>query len=157
MSNDATFKPHINQVILSSRHQSSWILLVFQNRSPLLMVRLWKSMVLPTMEYCSQLWSPYKQSEISSLEATQWSYLRKIDGTHGKNYWETLKWLNMYSLQQRRERYQLIYTWKIIESFVPDFGGTYKAINYYISPRRGRLCKLPSVIPQIPYLIRTKM
>lgn len=103
------------------------------------------------------IWSPYKQSEISALESIQWSFIRKISGSYPKDYWETLKWLNLYSLQRRRERYQIIYVWKIIVKLVPDFESDQKAIEHYVSPRRGRLCKLPSVLTKIPKSSQTKM
>ena len=45
-----------------------WILRTFENRSELLMLRLFKSIVLSRIDYASQLWSPYKKSYICALE-----------------------------------------------------------------------------------------
>lgn len=51
------------------------------------------------------------------------------------NYWERLKELKLYSLQRRRERYLVIYVWKILEGLVPNVG-----LIPNNHPRRGRLC-----------------
>ena len=158
ISNNATFEDHINKVSSAARHQASWVLRVFKSRSPELMLKLWKTTALPILEYCSQLWSPYKKSQISSIESIQWSFLRKIKGIQNKDYLQSLKSLNLYSLQRRRERYQIIYIWKILEGLVPDFGEKNQAaIKSYYSPRRGRLCILPSVLTTIPKSLQTKM
>jgi hypothetical protein len=45
----------------------------------------------------------------------------------------------MYSLERRRERYLIIYIWKILESKVPNF--SLNPIDVYWSDRQGRLCK----------------
>ena len=66
----------------------------------------------------------------------QRSFLRKITGT-SNNYWEHLKHLKVYSLQRRRERYQIIYMWKILENLVPNINSSIKSKEH---PRLGRLC-----------------
>ena len=40
------------------------------------------------------------------------------------SYWEQLEQLRMYSLERRRERYQIIYTWRILEGLVPNLEST---------------------------------
>ena len=49
----------------------------------------------------------------------------------------------MYCLERRRERYRILYTWYILEGFVPnfDFEGTQGGIYYYENQRLGRMCK----------------
>ena len=44
----------------------------------------------------------------------------------------------MYSIHRRRERYLIIYTWKILENMVPNVGMQCRA-----HPRLGRLCGVP--------------
>ena len=43
---------------------------------------------------------------------------------HGRNYWERLHELKLYSLQSHRERYIIIYIWKITQHMVPNIDGT---------------------------------
>ena len=57
-------------------------------------------------------------------------------------YSERLVSLKLYSLQRRRERYCIIYVWKIIEGLVPNFS---KPIVCFYSERRGRSCIISHV------------
>lgn len=45
------------------------------------------------------------------------------------HYWDRLVRLRLFSLQRRRERYIIIYIWKIIHGLVPDVGLTYLPTN----------------------------
>ena len=85
------------------------------------MLTLWKALVLPHFDYCSQLWSPSSILHIQELESIQRSFLKKIKGLSSMNYWKQLKSINMYSLQRRREQYRIIYVWSILEGIVPNF------------------------------------
>ena len=78
---------------------------------------------------------------IQTIEDVQKAFTRKIKNLHNQNYWERLKSLKMYSLQRRRERYVIIYTWCIIENLVPNVG----TISSYRKPRQGRKCNIPLV------------
>ena len=99
---------------------TSWILRTFKTRDSLPMLTLWKSLVIPILEYCSVLWSPSTVGNIQRLEMLQWSFIRKIVDRKNRNYWDLLKFFNLYSLQRRRERYMIIYLWKIIEKKVKN-------------------------------------
>ena len=84
---------------------------------------------------------PHKVNLIQLIEDVQKSFTRKVKDLQTLNYWERLKKLKMYSLQRRRERYIIIYTWKIIENLVPNVGN----IMSYRNPRQGRKCNIPLV------------
>ena len=120
MSSSADFKDHISALISTVRDLSSWILRSFNSRSPVLMLQLWKSLVIPRLDYCSQLWSPNQVGLIQQLEELQRVFIKRIYGFRDKPYHEALDELGLYSLQRRRERYQVIYLWCILESKVPN-------------------------------------
>jgi len=94
------------------------------------------------------LWSPSSAGQIQSLDAVQWSFLRKIRGTKDDDYWTCLKKMKVYSLQRRRERYRIIYTWKILENLVPNPNGQIKCSTHL---RLGRLCTLPKPLRSKKY------
>ena len=146
MSNTASFEFHISTIITRAKEIISWILRTFKSREKTGMMTLWKSLVLPRLDYCSQLWNPSKPGLIQHLEALQKSYVQKISGLRNSNYWDTLQELKLYSLQRRRERYQIIYLWSIIEQKVPNFlcngNPTFRVIP---NPRQGRKCFVQSV------------
>ena len=97
--------------------------------------------MLPTVEYCSVLWSPTKIYDIQRLEQLQWSFLKKIKGNQNLNYWQCLSNYRMFSLQRRRERYMIIYVWKIIEHHVPNINNL---ITVTQNARLGRKCVICS-------------
>ena len=139
MSSNNSFSAHIDNVIEKGKQLSSWIFRSFISRGQHEMLTLWKSLVLPKIEYCSVLWSPHKISEIQDLEHLQWSFIRRINGTAKLNYWQCLKKFKLYSLQRRRERYMIIYIWKIIECLVPNINNS---ISVVLNDRLGRKCKI---------------
>ena len=120
MSNDCMFDDHICQVTKKCSQLCGWILRTFENRSELLMLTLFKSIVLSRIDYASQLWSPYKKSYICVLEKIQRSFTKYIAGYQNLPYSERLKSLRLYSLQRRRDRYLVIYMWKIAEGLAPN-------------------------------------
>ncbi len=136
MSSDATFTHHYSKIVETARRMSGWVLRTFQTREEKCMLTLWKSLILPKLEYCCQLWSPHKIQDITALEAVQRTFTSRIHGAQHLNYWERLQHLQLYSLQRRRERYIVIYVWKILEGLAPNDGGL--QVNNH--PRRGRLC-----------------
>ena len=105
MSADGTFKQHISNMCLSARNMCSWILRTFESRSPDLMLTVWKSLVLPILDYCSQLWSPSKVGEIQQIEDIRRAFTRKIRSStsnNKKDYWQRLESYHLYSLERRR-------------------------------------------------------
>ncbi len=78
MSSSGSFSEHINTVCQKARDMCSWILRTFKSRSPAVMMTLWKSLVIPIMDYCSQLWSPIQAGQIQQLEEIQQQFTRKI-------------------------------------------------------------------------------
>ena len=154
MSKDATFKKHIQNVIDSTNNQCSWILRTFRTRHAQAMLTLWKSLVLCKLDYCSQLWCPSEKGDIQSLEMVLRSFLRKLQGQRNLSYWDQLHHLRLYSLERRRERYLIIYVWRILEAQVPNPSGKY-AITANTHPRRGRECIIPQVSNTAPRRIQT--
>ena len=144
MDNDCAFSSHIDKVVDKMREMSGWILRTFKLRSPTLMLTLWKALVIPHHDYCSQLWSPLSVKDRQKLEMVQRSFVKKIDGMYSLTYWEQLKKLGLYSLERRRERYRVIYLWKIIEGIVPNTSPT-DGITTQEHIRFGRLCHVPFV------------
>jgi len=148
MSATADFKEHINKLTDTVRDLSSWILRSFKSRSKVLMLQLWKSLVIPRLDYCSQLWNPHYAYLIQQLEELQKSFIRRIYGFRDKNYWAALQELGLYSLQRRRERYQAIYLWNILESKVPNICHSDNELikeQSSINSRRGRTIHVPTL------------
>ena len=141
MSDDAKFNQHILTIVEKVQILIGWILRTFSSREHDVMLTLWKSLVIPHIDNCSQLWSPNEVNLVQQIEDLQKSFTRRIKNLHNQNYWERLQTLKLFSLQRRRERYIIIYTWCIIEKLVPNPG----TITFYANPRQGRKCHIPLV------------
>ena len=55
------------------------------------MRHLFKALVLPLTEYCSQLWSPADRASIQKLESIQRNFTSRLAAMADKNYWQRLK------------------------------------------------------------------
>ena len=121
MSSDCSFEFHIANLNKRTTQLTGWILRTFTSRDKLTMLTLFKALVMSRLDYGSQLWS----------------FTRYISGMQGLSYPERLSVLMLYSLQRRRERYIIIYVWKILECQVPNFS---PPIRSRTSDRTGRAC-----------------
>ncbi|XP_076038159.1 uncharacterized protein LOC143023512 [Oratosquilla oratoria] len=144
ITDDATFTQDIVSSTGEARKQMGWILRTFKTRNPETMLTLYKSLIIPLIEYCCPLWCPTNIGQIRTIEAVQRTFTSRIDGLENTNYWERLRQLNLYSLERRRERYIIIYIWKIINGLVPNLEYS-EAIRTTHNARRGVLCAIPPV------------
>ena len=145
ISSDATFQTHIAKSVRTGSRYAGWVLRTFRTRSPGPMITLYKAMVLPHLEYCCQLWSPLKVGKVREIEAVQRSFTSKISSIAHLNYWERLKALKLYSLERRRERYLIVYTYKIITGVSPNFENQRFKLNIVANERRGRSIDIPPI------------
>ena len=110
---------------------------------------IWKYLIQPKLDYCSQLWSPSDQASIAMLESVQRNFTSMITGMQGKDYMDRLASLNMYSQERRRERYQIIFIWKISQGLVQGYN-----LQFVNSDRRGRLGLPHAVHRHAPAAVR---
>ena len=144
MSSDCTFNVHINSLSKRCKNLTGWILRTFISRDKLTMLTLFKALVLSRLDYGSQLWSPHKICQINQIEKIQRAFTKHITGMYDLPYTKRLKMLNLNSLHRRRERYCIIYLWKILEGLVPNLSDP---IVCSFSDRRGRSCIVSHVNP----------
>ena len=78
MSYTATFTLHIRNIVEKARDKMGWVLRVFQSRKRSFMLTLLKSLIIPLLEYCCQLWNPRKAKDIQATEAIQRTITYKI-------------------------------------------------------------------------------
>ena len=87
------------------------------------MKTLLKSLVLPHLDYCSQLWFPCLSGpEILKLEEIQKTFTKRVKGYYGLPYWTRIMNLGLRSVERRMERYRCIYIHKILIQDIPNCG-----------------------------------
>jgi hypothetical protein len=139
MAASGKFDLHITAVANKVRGLMGWFRRTFICRKFHFMKFFWTTYIVPHLDYASQLWSPGMESpNLQKLEGLLRTFSTWFPGTNGMNYWERLRYLKMYSIQRRFERYKTLFTWKILEGRVPNCGLTWKN-----SPLVGRLCTIP--------------
>ena len=132
MSDDCSFSIHIDNVVTGVSNMVGWVLRTFRSRRKLVMMTCWSSLLQSRLDYCCQLWSPSDQLSISKLESVSREFSSHIEGMEGLNYLERLKALGMYSQERRRERYLIIFIWKLAMGLAKGY-----TMDFSHSPRRG--------------------
>jgi len=81
------------------------------------MVNLYKTLVRPHVEYCVSAWSPYYKKDKELLEKIQRRFTKMVKGLGGKTYEERSQMLNLWTLEERRNRQDLIEIFKICKGY----------------------------------------
>ena len=131
VSSDLSFSIHIQNTVASANQLIGWAMRTFRRRSRLVMMTIWKSLIQSKLDYCSQLCLT-DQLSISKLESVQRHFTSQISGLDGQDYWERLESLRLYSQERRRERYRIIFIWKVLQGYVQGY-----SLTSLTNPRRG--------------------
>lgn len=89
----------------------------FIYKSSDIILPLYRSIVRPHLEYAVQFWAPYLAQDVKKLEAVQRRATKLIPSLRNKSYHERLRDLNLFSLEKRRLRGQLIECFKTLKGF----------------------------------------
>ena len=131
ISSDLSFSIHIENTVSAANKLVGWALRTFRRRSRTVMMTIWKTLVQSKLDYCSQLWCPTDQASIGRLESVARHFTAQVNGLENMDYWERLGYLRLYSQERRRERYRVIFIWKVLQGYVQGYSITSKH-----SPRR---------------------
>ena len=77
------------------------------------MLSLYKSMVRPHVEYCINAWNPHYKKDKELIEKVQRRFTKMINNMEGKSYEERLYCLKLWTLEERRNRQDLIEVFKM--------------------------------------------
>ena len=148
VDNACTFQAHKVIAIQKTRDKAAWVLRMFKSRAAHLMKTMWKVLVLPHLDYCSQLWSgPQDATTISDLEGPQRAFTKRISGFQNKSYWTRLRDLQLLSIERRFVRYKILYIKKVLLGMVPNFGikvarsDSRRGLLLEVSPNKGLLMR----------------
>jgi len=79
-----------------------------------ILLRLYKSLVRPHLEYCVPAWAPHYIKDKALIESIQRRFTRMIPSIRKFSYEERLKKLGLWSLEDRRIRADLIEVYKMV-------------------------------------------
>ena len=140
MNNKGDYSTHINFVYKKVKSRMAWILRSFNNRNIDFMKFVWKTYLLPIIDYCSQLYSPSSGSGLLKLENLQKAFTLKVSGLGHLSYWQRLERMKLFSINRRFERYKMIYVHKILNGKVLNCG-----LDWNTTECSGRLLNMISV------------
>ena len=118
LSSDLSFNRQIDKLYSRARCRSAMILKCFQSRDKLLLFRAFIAYVRPILEYCCNVWSPYRLCDIRKLESVQRLFTKRLRGLKDLSYPERLKCLKAESLEIRRVKSDLSMYFKILHGCV---------------------------------------
>ena len=152
LSSDLSFRVHVEKVVSSASKLCGWGLRTFRRRSLSTMKQIWKTLVQPKLDYCSQFWSPGDQESINKIEAVQRHFLSRVTGEQVSklNYWEKLEIFKLSSQERRRERYMVIFLWKISQGLVNGYNIEFSSVY----GRRGRTVVPRQIIQSSSSLVK---
>ena len=87
------------------------------HRNPELLVRLYKSLVRPHLEYCSPVWSPHYIKDKALLERVQHRFTHLFKNLNDLSCETRLRNLKLWSLEERRNRSDLVEFYKMVHGF----------------------------------------
>ena len=110
------FDKHINSAINKGNRMLGLIKRSFTGLENQVLVKLYKSLVRPHLEYGNQIWNPFLKRQSSALEKVQRRATKLIKPLRKLDYEERLRQLKLPTLKYRRIRGDLINTYKILNN-----------------------------------------
>ena len=113
---DLNYKEHIHKSITKANQTLGMIRRTFQYIDRNIFISLYKSRVRPVLEYGNTIWSPRHKKDIQAVEKVQQRATKLVPGLKDLDYTARLKILKLPSLSYRRDRGDMIETFKYIEN-----------------------------------------
>ena len=117
------FGNHIREIVKKANQRIGLIRRGFDCLDKEMFMNLYPVLIRPLLEYCVQVWSPYKQRDIDLLERVQRRATKIVPALKHLPYEERLRRLNLTTLEERRVRGDMIETYKLLtrkEDISPD-------------------------------------
>jgi hypothetical protein len=148
MNDSLKFSEQCNSVVKGANSILGLIRRTIKNKSKRIITQLYKTLVRPKLEYCVQAWRPHLQKDICAIERVQHRATKMIKEIKALTYEERLAATGLITLEERRNRGDLIEVFKIIKGFEKvDYNNFFKLTHsgrtrghrYKLSKSRSRL------------------
>jgi len=142
------FSEQCSKVAHSANITLGMIKRTIHHKSKSVITRLYKALVRPQLEYCVQAWRPYLKKDIDKLERVQHRATKMITECSKLSYENRLKVAGLTTLDDRRDRGDLIETFKVLKGlskldyqnlFTLDSNSRTRGNKYKLVKSRSRL------------------
>jgi len=117
VSDDLKWEQQCSQTVAKANKVIGLIKRNFTDRSKETIIRSFKSLVEPHLEYCCPIWNPHYIKDIILVESVQRHATKIVWGMENLHYEERLKRLGLMLLDRRRVKSDLLETFKIINGY----------------------------------------
>ena len=114
ISRDMKPSQHCAKAAKSGNSTLGQISRAFHYRNKEVMAKLFKVFVRPKLEYAAQAWSPWLDKDCELLENVQKRCIKMMTDVKGETYEEKLKDAGLQLLKARRDRGDMIETYKVL-------------------------------------------
>jgi len=109
---------HKNISVIKAHARARLIHKCFLSKDATTLTEAFVTYVRPILEYASVIWSPYHLGKIAKLEFVQKRFTKRLVGLHNRIYAERIDFLKLDCLEERRLRFDIIFTYKILFGLV---------------------------------------
>ena len=125
ISSDLKVANHCQHACSKANRMLGLIKRTIKHKNITVMVQLYKSLVRPHLEYCSPVWNPHYSKDKAMVERVQHRFTRLFPELRVMTYEARLKALKLWSLEERRNRADLIEVYKLMHGFTDIPVSTY--------------------------------
>ena len=118
VSNDLKWNVHCAQLAKKGHAKLNCLFRCFKTRRTGFLLQMYKTFIMSPQEYGSPVYSPNQLGDIRLLESVQRHFSRRVPEVCTQNYTERLKSLKLDSLELKRLKTDLIWTFKILHGLV---------------------------------------
>ena len=117
ISSDLKFSKQCIEAEKKAQRLLGYVKRQFRYRNREIVLTLFNSLIRPLLEYAVQFWSPSLRKDMARLERVQRRATKLVPELRHLSYPSRLEELNLFSLETRRLRGQLIEVFKILNGF----------------------------------------
>ena len=121
ISNDLKVAAQCSQACNKANRMLGLMRRTISSRDPKILTKLYKSLVRPHLEYCVAAWSPHYKKDKEKIERVQHRFTRLFKPLRNLGYNTRLQKLGLWTLEERRNRADLIEVYKMCQgiSLIP--------------------------------------
>ena len=118
VGNDLYYRHHYETITRNGHYLCKLIRNSFASQNVDFLVFMYKTYILPKIEYASSVWSPYYKKDVDLIEKVQKKFTKFIPNLFESPYMERLNILKMITLEERRIYLDIILMYKIVHGLV---------------------------------------